>query len=144
MTKKKALVYARTLAPNDLADSVDVLSREARARGYEVIGEYCDVGPPGFGRMSGWRRLVRSVRDGVGEVVFVRSLKDFPVPLTGLLSIAEKADIVSIEDGDLDGLSRFLSLAHEVEAHHRRERVRFSVWVARGIKAVGRPRKNGG
>lgn len=140
-----AVAYIRGLSPSDLAQIRECLHREASRRGLEIVSEYVDIGPVGFGRMSGWRRLKRELaarrERALRTTLLVRKLSDLPVPLTGLREIVESATILTVEGGDLDGLARFLALAHEIEREHHRERIRFSIHVARQFKAVGRPRR---
>lgn len=136
--RPKAVIYARGLVPEETTERL----KKARAYAephYEIAGEFFDTGPCGFGRMSGWRRLLSAVR-AEHYVVVVNDLAEFPVSLPMLKRLLDNSDIVT-QEGKLDGLRDFIFLAEKIERIHQKERVRFSLRVAREIKRIGRPPK---
>lgn len=137
----RAVIYARALTAEEVAERLDRLRLHCQGR-YELLADFSDVGPCGFGRMSGWRRMLRHLTTmSEPVVVVVDRIEDFPVSLMELHSLVARCRIETVSGMELDGLARLLQLAQEVDRAHRREKVRFSLRVARMIKRVGRPRK---
>lgn len=137
---KKSIVYARGVTPDETANRLQASRSFAEAKKFEVVAEMTDTGPCGFGRMSGFRRLLKMLKDNGGMTVVVGSLAEFPVPLHQMSKLFAHGEIICI-DRAIDGLADFLALAEEIDRAHRKERVRFSLRIAREIKRLGRPRK---
>jgi|GEM_PF-4320413 len=137
----KAILYIRALTQDELESAREEALQHARAFGFTVVSEYADVGPAGFGRMSGFRRLCRYLaRAEERPIVLVPRWSTIPVGPEHLGAIIERAEWRALENGDA-GLASIVRSVVRWKREHCRERVRFAVRVARALKHVGRPKK---
>jgi hypothetical protein len=139
MHKIKAVLYVRGLTPGDLVRLCEDARRRAQDLGFDIVAEYTDIGPAGFGRMSGFRKLKRDLaRSEERVVVLVPRWSTLPCGPEHLDGLIERAEWRALEEGHvaLDDIIREVVMW---KREHHRERVRFAVFVARGLKAIGRP-----
>ena len=150
----RAVLYARvSTQKQDELNQIPGLRQLAEYRGYEVVGEYCDVASGANGNRPEWLQLIADAKRHKFDVVLVVKLDRVMRSVINLLSVLEELDRchVVIECADIGKLDihspatmlqlEILGSVAEWERSIIRERTRSALEVkkARGVK-FGRPK----